>query len=72
MTFNRGDMTFTDKWMKPVTMNIGKWLAVGGKRKWLSKKGELPSQFIVRVIKDMEKDGRGVWKYIKKEMEGKQ
>ena len=66
----RGTMTFTNKAAKPLGITMDAWLAADVPRTWVSKKGETPSAFIVRVIRNLEDQGAQIWCYLKNEMEG--
>ena len=66
--FKRGDMTFTNRWAKPKNMKMNDWLGTNTPRKWQSKKDELVSEFLARIIKDMEDGGARIWIYLKMEM----
>ena len=37
--------------------------------RWVSKKGETPSMFISRILRDSERGGANIWGYLKSEME---
>ena len=71
-TWDRGAMTFSCTWCKPPKMNFDEWMMTGEARRWVSKKGEVPSQFIARIIADMEKEGARVWDYLEDEMGDRQ
>ncbi len=58
--WDRGSMTFTNKWAKPSGMKMDDWLKSPKGRTWVSKRNELPSSFIFRVLKDMEKEGSAI------------
>ena len=53
----KGSMTFTDNWAKPPKMPMRTWLKEKEGRTWVSKRGELPSEFFARVLRDLESDG---------------
>jgi hypothetical protein len=53
----KGSMKFTDDWAKPWNVTMDEWVKMPGGRTWVSKRGELPSQFIARVLRDMERGG---------------
>jgi hypothetical protein len=57
-----GDMTFKSKKAKPRRMSLPKWLASDENtgRVWVSKDEEMPSQFLARIVKDLESGNAGV------------
>lgn len=51
--WKRGSMTFTDKWAKPPKMSMDEFVKSDDGRTWVSKDGELPSDFFARILSDM-------------------
>ena len=68
--WKRGSMTFTSIWSKPPRMKMWDWCKAEKDipRKWVSKAGEVPSQFIMRIVRDMENEGANISGYLYNEI----
>lgn len=62
--WGKGSMTFTNKYAKPPGQNMDDFLGSSGGRKWVSKKDEVPSDFIFRILTDLENDGAAITDYL--------
>jgi len=62
--WGKGTMTFTNKYAKPLGKTMDDWLGSSGGRKWVSKNGETPSDFIFRILMDMEGEGAAITDYL--------
>jgi len=57
----------------PISVPWGKGSMVfelRGERKWVSKRDETPSEFLARIVKDMQKGGANIKGYLQKELKG--
>jgi hypothetical protein len=65
--WKRGSMTFSNIHTRPRDMPLDTWIRIPADkpRIWTSKSGELPSDFIIRILKDMEADGAYIVPYLR-------
>ena len=54
MTWKQGSMEFIHRYMRPKNMNLNEWIKTEVPRRWKSNENEIPSQFIARIVMDIE------------------
>jgi len=60
----RGDLKFYDRWEKPLHMRRKEWYGSDKGRTWHSKTDEVFSEFICRIVRDMEGGGAQILCYL--------
>lgn len=67
--WDRNSMVFSNKYCKPKGMKDYDWYQNNVPRIWKSKANEPPSEFIYRILKDMEQSGANIIGYLLQEIE---
>ena len=71
MTWEQGSMKFGHKYMKPPKISYDEWLKSGKSRIWISKSGEIPSQFLARIITDIQEEYPNILEFVEQEIKNR-